>query len=496
MSRPILGYIMTSDTPLVDTGFNIKQNYEANGNYLKFEFKADFISGYLFGTDRANQDIDTPWFSCEYYFNNEEYLNVGESTLICYGNYNSNSGKNTTTFVYDDGVLTTYVDGVQVSTNQFSGDLPDYSLCFFNSSGGEVKFYNFKIYGADDVLLRDFYAHNNNGGCVYEDVTSTYLYKTAGTITYTGLDWDSFTQLDYITTTGNTYLNLGTSTSADMTITLEDVNFPDMTDHQWQTIIGQGDSNFRLQHTGRLQWGVVHNNFFAASANSIGIVGNIVIDPSGMTYNGVFTPYEDKRKSFITGDNLHLFANTSNGSNVVYSTGSIGKITVEKGGEITNEFIPAIYDGDFGYFDNAIKTFIAPTTGTLSGGTYRCIIAEPSSIEFESSGGTATFDVVAQTGWTIDTPTNFTLSTISGASGTTTVTVTASQNTGDNIEEVLTITDDDDYTTEITISQKKEQTGGWSSINVGDYNVENLYVGGLSVEAMYMGTIQVYSNGG
>lgn len=148
------------------------------------------------------------------------------------------------------------------------------------------------------------------------------------------------------------------------------------------------------------------------------------------------------------------------------------------------------------FYDEVSQAYIYHTgSGTpIAGPELHTLTVNPDSIRFEASGGTSAFTVTSETGWTCQASTAFTLSTLSGSSGDTIVSVTAANYTGTtNIEEVLTITDDDNYTVDVTLRQKKYGTGVDSSLFMGDYNVETLFLGTSAITAMYMGTIEVYS---
>lgn len=148
------------------------------------------------------------------------------------------------------------------------------------------------------------------------------------------------------------------------------------------------------------------------------------------------------------------------------------------------------------FYDEVSQAYIYHTgSGTpIAGSELHTLTVNPASIRFEASGGTSAFTVTSETGWTCQASTAFTLSTLSGSSGDTIVSVTAANYTGlTDIKEILTITDDDNYTVDITLRQKKYGTGVDSSLFMGDYNVETLFLGTSAITAMYMGTIEVYS---
>lgn len=150
------------------------------------------------------------------------------------------------------------------------------------------------------------------------------------------------------------------------------------------------------------------------------------------------------------------------------------------------------------FYDEVSETYIYHTgSGTpIAGPAAHTLTVNPDSIRFEASGGTSAFTVTSETGWTCQASTAFTLSTLSGSSGDTIVSVTAANYTGaTKIEEILTITDDDNYTVDITLRQKKYSAGVDSSLFMGEINIENLFLGDKTVDAMYLGEIPVFSSG-
>lgn len=147
------------------------------------------------------------------------------------------------------------------------------------------------------------------------------------------------------------------------------------------------------------------------------------------------------------------------------------------------------------FYDEVSQAYIYHTgSGTpIAGPELHTLTVNPDSIRFEASGGTSAFTVTSETGWTCQASTAFTLSTLSGSSGDTIVSVTAANYTGlTDIKEILTITDDDNYTVDVTLRQRKYSAGVDSSLFMGDYNVETLFLGTSAITAMYMGTIEVY----
>ena len=160
----------------------------------------------------------------------------------------------------------------------------------------------------------------------------------------------------------------------------------------------------------------------------------------------------------------------------------------------------AAYDtnsGNIGLYDSVSDSLVYNQNLTMTkGADIHTLKTEPSSIQFEASGGTASFTVTAETGWTCTTPSAFTISTTAGTSGDTVVTVTAANYTGaTRIDEDITLTDDDGYTASVHLRQKPLSTGVQSNIYLGGTNIEVLKLGDKAVESIYLGDVQVYAQG-
>jgi len=160
----------------------------------------------------------------------------------------------------------------------------------------------------------------------------------------------------------------------------------------------------------------------------------------------------------------------------------------------------AAYDdstNNIGLFDSVSNTLVYnPNLSMGKGADVHILSVTPSILKFESTGGTLSFTVAAETGWTCTTPSAFTISTTAGTSGDTVVTVTAPNYTGSTrIDEDITLTDDDGYTASVHLRQKPVSTGVQSNIYLGNTNIEVFKLGGKAVESIYLGDVQVYAQG-
>lgn len=227
----------------------------------------------------------------------------------------------------------------------------------------------------------------------------------------------------------------------------------------------------------------------------------VILEPSKITigdteYNSVLN----------TGDvtdlnNISVFCNSRTAGDNAIKVGKIGNISIYENNVLTYKFctvldnnnVPCYYEEvnqKYYYVVNSAYQSLL-TAGPLS----HTLIAEPSSLRFEPNGGTSAFTVTSQTGWTCTTPTGFTLSTTAGTSGDTTITVTAPNYTGNTKKsEVVTVTDDDGFTINVTLKQKAYNPGGLYNCFLGDTE-GSFYLGGLEVSNMYLGEVEVYSSG-
>jgi hypothetical protein len=147
------------------------------------------------------------------------------------------------------------------------------------------------------------------------------------------------------------------------------------------------------------------------------------------------------------------------------------------------------------YSSGSVAAMGFGTTGTpIAGPVLHVFGPSKTYCRFYASGGTDTFDVEAETTWTASTPTFVSLSPSTGASGTTTVTVTCPSWTGETRrEEIITFTDADDWTFDVKMRQRAN-TQVFSNIYLGDNQVLTMYIGDNNVSTIYLGDNDVFSS--
>ena len=155
-------------------------------------------------------------------------------------------------------------------------------------------------------------------------------------------------------------------------------------------------------------------------------------------------------------------------------------------------------NGNLGLYDKVNDVFYTPSSGTWTAGPRAHIFTiDKSNTRFASSGGTETVEIEAETTWTASTPSFVSVSPSTGDTGTTQVTISCPSYTGETRrEDVITFTDNDDY----TLTFKARQNGnsaGFSNIYLGDNNLlsNTIFLGDNAVNTIYLGEEIIYSNG-
>lgn len=221
---------------------------------------------------------------------------------------------------------------------------------------------------------------------------------------------------------------------------------------------------------------------------------NYLLDKNGLTDYSNNTLLVDVQSSSINSSNSLILNGESTNKRCMLARYYEFKV-VNGNSEVILDMCPCLDDNDSPcFYDKVSEQYIYHSgSGTpIAGPISHILQVVPSTLLFEPSGGTSSFTVSAETGWTCTVPTAFTLSASSGDSGNTVITVsTNSANTGNTpIVETITITDDDNYAKTVKLRQKT--TALTSNLFMGDYNIETLYMGDSAVTAMYMGTTMVY----
>ena len=113
-------------------------------------------------------------------------------------------------------------------------------------------------------------------------------------------------------------------------------------------------------------------------------------------------------------------------------------------------------------------------------------------VTFNATGGTnSTLEITAEDDWTATASDNwFTVSSLSGTSGTTAITITVSSYSGttDRTGTIEFACGGDTF--EVTVKQKKVPGQG-TGFFLGDVEVVDMYLGDQHIDALYLGDIQI-----
>ena len=170
--------------------------------------------------------------------------------------------------------------------------------------------------------------------------------------------------------------------------------------------------------------------------------------------------------------------------------------TVQISGETYYEVDFSLWSGATGYQLYAPYSTMpwAPGDIFVEVGT-DAITLDKESVTFKSTGGTNTVTVTAEDDWSAVVSDNWiTASTVSGTSGTTTVTISTPDYQGLSARTGSVAFTCCGMTKTLTVKQSKHSTS-MSDLYMGALNMEAAYFGALEVEAIYLGENQVYQSG-
>lgn len=286
------------------------------------------------------------------------------------------------------------------------------------------------------------------------------------------------TELSYLSVTGNTYFFLDHQYTAGESINIKNATFGSyVRGLEWrhQQLLGNNPQDkFRigLRDDGvyvklsKEEWGMSGYTsgmtYNSSMPHPILQNSEITVSPTAVTIDGVVVS-SYTATDFGMNQNV-VFADGTGGDSVQDQTASIGIITfTDSGGNITDQYVPCLDSANTVCFYNRIADTYIYKSGSgepIAGPAAHIFNTDPSSIVFISTGGDMEITLNAQTGWTCTTlPSAFTLSTTAGTSGETTITVSASTHTGNTFSETVVFTDEDGFTANLTIIQKKPSLG-------------------------------------
>lgn len=158
------------------------------------------------------------------------------------------------------------------------------------------------------------------------------------------------------------------------------------------------------------------------------------------------------------------------------------------------------YEVDWTLWDNYTPLYFPYTGSTIEAGRIyvlaglSAIYGNKNAVGFKASGGTdSTLEITADDNWTASTTDNwFTVSALSGTSGTTTITITAPDYQGSTARTGTITFECNGDTFVVTVRQSKYIVPGQGT---GCYfigtDVEDFYLGDTHVDALYLGGTQI-----
>lgn len=125
------------------------------------------------------------------------------------------------------------------------------------------------------------------------------------------------------------------------------------------------------------------------------------------------------------------------------------------------------------------------------------ISGDKDKVSYKSTGGTNIVSITAVDDWTATQDANwFTVSSLSGTSGTTSITVTAPdyQDTTSARTGTVTFSCNGD-TFVLTVRQSKKLAPGFGGLLIGNTDLENMYLASEPLDALYLGTLPIFERG-
>lgn len=154
----------------------------------------------------------------------------------------------------------------------------------------------------------------------------------------------------------------------------------------------------------------------------------------------------------------------------------------DSNGNVLREWKPCINDDNnsVGFYETVTQTYVAQTgSGTTSIGPYLSTIFVDSDIKaVPASGGTINVTISTDTPWSAtSTGSWYTMSQTEGTENDTAITITVPSTTSaTQSEDTITFTNENGDTDQLTIKQRKYSAGGIRLLNIGDTEIEDLYV--------------------
>lgn len=228
---------------------------------------------------------------------------------------------------------------------------------------------------------------------------------------------------------------------------------------------------------------------------AVGVPYIISLSPTQWTNNGVSTAITSNYQQYSSTGFPIGAAYTVNLNSYQYCLDfNLYYFKIYEGNTLVRNYVPRLYNGVACLYDTIGETYLQPNDSSKT--TYvSSLDVSPSSKSFKASGGTQSFTVDAEADWTASTEDSWiTLSSSSGTSGTSTVTVTVPSYSGSQKRQgTITFTSGDE-TVDVTIKQQKPSTSS-DTIRIGANAIAGGYVGAIKLATAYIGEQQIWSSG-
>lgn len=308
-------------------------------------------------------------------------------------------------------------------------------------------------------------------------------------------------ELQYLINTGNTWTSTGIANKLNtrLHVSYFDTEPVGSIHGSYISYIGSGDKYLRLGYdTANAYFYFSNRGNFVYNPLTLPEGCSIDISPNELYINDVLIATTSP-SGINTGKTIVIGADTTSGSDAVrINPVKLGEIIIYDGDTVEADYIPVLNENNVAcWYDKVSSSYVNNVQGTYEAGPVLHIFT-PSKIstKFESTGGTDTFVINAETSWTAETPSIFTVSPLTGDTGETTVTITAADYTGETRqEETITFTDNDGYSFDYNIRQKAPRGAGYSSLYMGEINCDTMYFGEYEVRNIYLGETEVFSSG-
>ena len=292
-----LEYIETTGTQYIDTGYKTTSNTSIEMRCSPTNVSSQSVGGFFYASDRSTGVESYVWDGViTISYNGIKYL---ISEQVNAGDIFDIMQFSDRVFVYRENDKKKIINSYSVQTLGLSNSNLTLFKLLRESFTGAVKLYSCKIYEGSSIV-RDYVPAEKNGVIgLYDKITNT-MYENAGTGSFISGPELSYSELQYIESTGIQYIDTGyypvTETHLSMNVQLSSIS------SQWKCFYGVRDAYTFTQE-------------YAFWANSTNQYRSNYIDDIGVTAGTVSTDrlIIDQNGPIVTLNNA-LFANHESGT--------------------------------------------------------------------------------------------------------------------------------------------------------------------------------------